>query len=205
MSRRFFLFDDPDRFVTGTVGRPGARTFFLQAIQGRRIASVALEKMQVAALADRIAVILAELERRGVAEVSAAGPRGDDDRALDEPLREEFRVGTITISWDPDAADLVVEARSLTEEDLEDEEDEDDEDGPIAIEADDASDADDEPSDDDPDGPDILRVRLTPAMALGFARRARRIVAAGRPPCPYCGRPLDATGHRCPQQGTLLN
>ena len=54
MPRRFFIFDDPDRFVTGTVGSPGRRTFFLQAIQGQRIASVALEKVQVALLADRI-------------------------------------------------------------------------------------------------------------------------------------------------------
>ena len=66
MPRRFFLFEDPDRFVAGTVGRPGQRTFFLQALQGGRIASVALEKVQVAVLADRVAAILAELERRGV-------------------------------------------------------------------------------------------------------------------------------------------
>ncbi|HEY9294659.1 MAG TPA: DUF3090 family protein, partial [Microlunatus sp.] len=33
-------FDSPDRFVAGTVGQPGERTFFLQAREGNRITSV---------------------------------------------------------------------------------------------------------------------------------------------------------------------
>ena len=30
--------------------------------------------------------------------------------------------------------------------------------------------------------------------------RARRVIAAGRPSCPLCSMPLDATGHVCPRQ-----
>ncbi len=51
-------FDPPDRFVAGTVGEPGQRTFFLQARTGVRLVSVALEKQQVAALAERIDALL---------------------------------------------------------------------------------------------------------------------------------------------------
>lgn len=208
MPRRFFLFEDPDRFVTGTVGRPGNRTFFLQAIQGGRIASVALEKVQVAVLADRVAAILAELERRGISGATSVVPAGDDDRPLDEPLREEFRVGTLTISWDNEEAELLVEARSQEDDDDDDEEDEDDDEadeepGLQASAVDD--DEDDEVPDDAPIGPDVLRVRLTPAMALGFARRARRIVGAGRPPCPFCGQPLNPEGHICARKNGYLN
>ncbi|MBV9291748.1 MAG: DUF3090 family protein, partial [Frankiales bacterium] len=29
---------------------------------------------------------------------------------------------------------------------------------------------------------------------------ALRVVAAGRPPCPLCGNPLDPQGHVCPRQ-----
>jgi uncharacterized repeat protein (TIGR03847 family) len=50
------------------------------------------------------------------------------------------------------------------------------------------------------DGPGVLRVRITPQAARAFARRALRIVAQGRPPCPLCGLPLDAGGHICPRQ-----
>jgi uncharacterized repeat protein (TIGR03847 family) len=31
-----------------------------------------------------------------------------------------------------------------------------------------------------------------------FARQAAAVVASGRPPCPYCGLPLDPSGHPCP-------
>jgi uncharacterized repeat protein (TIGR03847 family) len=208
MSRRFFLFDDPDRFVTGTVGRPGSRTFFLQAVQGPRIASVALEKVQVAVLADRVAAILAELERRGISGATDIRPAGDDDRPLDEPLREEFRVGTLTISWDSDEAELLVEARSQADEDMEEDEEEADEalEGAAEVEAEaEAEDDDEDVPDDNPVGPDVLRVRLTPAMALGFAQRARRVVGAGRPPCPFCGQPLNPEGHICARKNGYLN
>ena len=54
-------FDPPERFVAGTVGEPGARTFFLQARPGRASVSVALEKQQVAVLAERIDELLDEV------------------------------------------------------------------------------------------------------------------------------------------------
>lgn len=200
MPRRFFLFEDPDRFVAGTVGRPGVRTFFLQAIQNGRIASVTLEKVQVAVLADRVAAILAELQRRGVKGAADITTSGDDERPLDEPLREEFRVGTLTLSWDNEEAELLLEARSQS--DLDDDDDDDETEEGLEVSADD--DEDDIP-DDAPEGPDVLRVRLAPAMALGFAQRARRIVGAGRPPCPFCGQPLNPEGHICARKNGYLN
>ena len=54
-------FDWPDRFVVGTVGSPGARTFYLQARAGRELVSVAVEKEQSAVLADRLDEVLDEL------------------------------------------------------------------------------------------------------------------------------------------------
>jgi uncharacterized repeat protein (TIGR03847 family) len=64
-------------------------------------------------------------------------------------------------------------------------------------------DEDDIPVDDDDDEPDDdldrLRVRLTPEATRAFIDRARRVVAAGRPPCPLCGQPLDPAGHLCPR------
>ena len=59
---------DPDRFVAGTVGPAGQRTFFLQAVDGRRVTSVSLEKAQVAMLAERLEELLDQLgaDDRGV-------------------------------------------------------------------------------------------------------------------------------------------
>jgi len=51
----------------------------------------------------------------------------------------------------------------------------------------------------------VLRVRLSPAMALGFAQRATRVLAGGRPACPFCGQPLNPEGHICPRKNGYLN
>ena len=190
MPRRRFVFDPPDRFVAGTVGEPGQRTFFLQARAGGRIVSVSLEKAQVVVLADRLSALLDELERRGMA---ATAPGDVDHGPLDEPLNEAFRAGTLTLGWDGDDELIVLEAREGG-----------DEDGPLDASAE-AESAEAE-GDEDEDGPDVVRVRLSAAGARAFAEGAARVVAAGRPPCPLCGEPLDPLGHLCPRRnGTLLN
>jgi uncharacterized repeat protein (TIGR03847 family) len=182
MARRFFLFDTADRFVVGTVGTPGQRTFFLQAVQGQRVISVQLEKVQVAVLAQRIGQILTELDRRGVADVDVEAAANADDRALDEPLRDEFNVSTLTIGWDTDDSVMILEARSESDEDDEEEVD-----------------------DDAAEGPDVMRVRLSAAQAAGFVTRANRVLGQGRPPCPFCGQPLNPEGHICPRTNGYLN
>lgn len=183
MPRRLFVFDGPDRFSTGTIGEPGNRSFFLQARDGRRVVSVGLEKAQVAVLAERLGRLLVELDKRGIAEDPPA-PIQPDERPLDEPLNEAFRATTLTLGWDVDAERILIEARAPSEAD------EDDPEGEAAIEID----------DDDEEGPDLLRVRLTAAAARTFVERAFRVIRAGRPPCPICGNPLDATGHICPRK-----
>jgi uncharacterized repeat protein (TIGR03847 family) len=172
MPRQVFVFDNPERFVAGTVGQPGERTFFLQVRDGARLVSVAMEKGQISALAERIESLLSEIRRTAIVPV----PGGDDDVApLDTPLDEEFRVGTLALGWDPEDEVVVLEAQAISE-------------------------APAEPMSDEAEGPDALRVRMTAEAAQSFATRAMRVVAAGRPPCPLCGLPLDPAGHICPRQ-----
>ncbi len=204
MSRRIYDLGLPDRFAAGTVGQPGNRTFFLQARRGGTLVSVVLEKVQVQVLAERMALLLAEVARRGVRVPEALAPGDDDISPLDEPLVEAFRVGTMTLAWDGESDEIVVEARARIEED--EDEDEDDVEGvDVDAVADDEADEELELSDDDPEGPDLVRVRLTPTRARAFAERALRTVAAGRPPCPLCGQPLDPAGHLCPRRNGYVH
>lgn len=46
--------------------------------------------------------------------------------------------------------------------------------------------------------PAVARFHLSRDQVMAFIPHARDIVAAGRPPCPYCGRPLDVTTGFCP-------
>ena len=174
-------FDPPERFVTGTVGMPGQRTFFLQARSGTRLVSVALEKQQVAALAERIDELLDEVmtNQQNDAVIPAVAPLGlDDDQPLEQPIEEEFRAGTMTLSWDPDDARVVIEVFPFTE---------------AAVVSPDQVDEDFE----EPEPDELLLVRISPGAARAFVKRASQVLEAGRPSCPFCGYPIDPDGHLC--------
>lgn len=44
-----------------------------------------------------------------------------------------------------------------------------------------------------------VKVRLSRAQVSAFVAHARRLVEAGRPPCRFCGLPVDPDGHPCPR------
>ena len=181
-----FDYDPPERFVTGTVGEPGQRTFFLQARGGGQVTSVALEKQQVAVLAERVEELLDEVVRRtgGTAPVPAIAPADQiDNDPLDVPIEEDFRVASMSLTWDGERELVVIECREVAEPD-DDDEDDDETDGGLPLVPAEGS---------------VLRVSMTGVQARVFAYRAAAVVAQGRPPCPFCGNPLDPEGHICPR------
>jgi uncharacterized repeat protein (TIGR03847 family) len=179
MARVIHVFRAPDRFVAGTVGQPGDRTFYLQASEQSRLISVALEKQQVSVLAERIGSLLEEVHRRFGTDVPDEAPPDDlDTEPLDVPVEEEFRVGTMGLGWDAESKAVVIELLAVSEEEV---------DEAVVL-------------DDTEEGPDAVRVFLSPIAARAFAERADRVVNAGRKPCPLCAEPLDADGHICPRQ-----
>jgi uncharacterized repeat protein (TIGR03847 family) len=192
MTHQVHAFEPPERFVAGTVGEPGDRTFFLQARGGGRVISVALEKVQVSLLAEKLEELLIEANKRfGVDLPDAPILTGHDNEPLDTPVDEEFRVGTLGLAFDVDSGTVVIEAIEAGEAEVEIE---------LGGDAPDDVDDEDEQDDDEPDDDlDRLRVRLSPEATRAFIDRARRVVAAGRPPCPLCGQPLDPAGHLCPR------
>ena len=175
MARFVHLFDNPARFVAGTVGVPGERTFFLQARDKNRLISVALEKEQVRLLADRLNDLLNQVSVAEGLDSLYLGPA--DLEPLDSPIEEEFRVGTLALGWNGLSRQVIIEAHAQTE---------------LLMDVPDLE-------EDSEDGPDLLRVRVTAQSARAFAQRAISVVSAGRPPCPLCDQPLDQRGHICPR------
>jgi uncharacterized repeat protein (TIGR03847 family) len=176
-------YDPPERFIAGTVGEPGQRTFFLQARSGSRMTSIALEKQQVAVLATRIDELLDEVMKSGGADstVPAVAPLDlEDSEPLEQPIEEEFRAGTMTLSWDAEDERIVVEVFPYNEE---------------------AVVSPDQPEEEieEPEPEELLVVRLPAGNARAFSKRAQAVVAAGRQPCPFCGNPIDPEGHLCPR------
>ncbi len=177
MARQVHVFRSPDRFLAGTVGQPGDREFYLQVVDGRRVLSVSCEKQQVAILADRMGSLIVEVGRRFGAQPDLAVSAAEPERALSMPVDAEFRVGTMGLAWDGAGSQVIVELLALTDEEVSED---------VVLE-------------DREDAPDALRVFLSLAEARDFAQHAQSVVAAGRPPCPLCGNPLDPDGHICPR------
>lgn len=154
---------EPDRFTAGAVGEPGARVFFLQAVEGTQVVSLRLEKQQVGALGQYLQGVLNDLPVVPVTERPS-------DMDLVEPVVAEWVVGTLGVAYDTEADRIVLQADELVDQDDEDEED-----------------------------AGLARFHLTRAQVVAFCEHADSLVAAGRPPCPICGQPMDSDGHVCPR------
>ncbi|MEC5192345.1 MULTISPECIES: DUF3090 domain-containing protein [unclassified Arthrobacter] len=179
MPTRVHEFAWPDRVVVGTIGLPGARTFYLQVRAGTQIVSIALEKQQSALLAEKIDEILDQLitVEGNPFSVPTSTPVELVDNDQLEAVQEQFRTGAMSLGWDPTTAQVVIEAYPITDVD---------------------ADVNDESLvDDASDEPEMLLVRMPVGTARAFAKRTREIVGAGRPICPLCGYPIDADGHIC--------
>jgi uncharacterized repeat protein (TIGR03847 family) len=176
VARRILSFTHPRRFVVGTVGEPGSRTFFLQVSDGEEPVSVVCEKDQASVLAEKVVELLDQVRRSGVDVPHDAEEALVDTGPLEHPIEPEFRVTSMGIGWDPADESVIIEAHA-------------------EYETDDVPDIGD---DSDP-GPDTLRVRMSAMDALAFSVRAGRVVSAGRPQCPFCHLPIDPDGHICPR------
>jgi uncharacterized repeat protein (TIGR03847 family) len=166
--------DPVTRLTADAVGMPGQRTFYLQAASGADQVTLLVEKEQVRRLAESLQAWLSELaaDRPEDPEEARAAEAGGLDLA--EPLEPDFRVGQLSLSYDQERDRVVVVASEL----------------PAAAD------------DDLADQPESLEVRLivTRPQLRVLARHGSQVVARGRPPCPLCGGPLDASGHICPAQ-----
>lgn len=164
---------DPVRFVTGTVGEPGAREFFIQVVtdltDGGNTHCVGVEKEQ----ASRLAVRLQEFVARYETVTGADGEAPHDQNPLQTPIEPDFLVGDMSITFDSEAKRFAVEFF------------------PLGIDPEDYS--------DDNPPPVGLSVTVDAPSAREFVRRTLSVVSAGRPPCPLCHGPLGPSGHICPR------
>lgn len=170
MSSSFDL-PDVDRFAAGAEGPPGGRVFYLQAATGGQVVTLRLEKAQVAALAGYLAELLADLPTPSPEDIP-------EQTELVEPVVAEWVVGQLGVAFDESRDRMVIRADELALDD-----DDDDAGGAGAEVA--------------VGGGGSAQFSLTRPQVAGFVVQAASLVAAGRPPCPLCRRPLDPEGHMC--------
>lgn len=172
MSRSFDL-DPAARFTAGAVGDPGQRVFLVQARSDAEFLTLLCEKEQVFVLARELRRVLAML------------PEGDEGAAPDpvdlelmEPLEPDWRVGAMTIEYDPERDAIVVLLRELVPTD-----DEADEGGGDEEEREEHS----------------ARIVVSRSQVRAMVEHAMEVVAGGRPRCDICSLPMEpGEEHRCP-------
>ncbi len=177
----FYDFDDVDAFTVGTIGRPGQRVFLLQARRGRERVTVKCEKQQAAAIADYLRRVLNDLPPAEDRPMPGA-------LELVGPIEATFVLGPIGLGYERSTDRVLIQLDELVPDDSDD--------------VDDFGDGDDEPDDtgfDLDDDRNRLRVHLTRGQVLAFCEQADAVVAAGRPPCIWCSRPIDPDEHICPR------
>lgn len=170
-------------FKVGTIGEPGSRQFFLQFSSASGTNTIAIEKTQLMALIERFSELIRELKRNKLAnDGELYAPAINVSGKLEFPIEEDFRAGVMGITWDPDRQNVSLEIQELSDQeqfsDL------------IQIDVD-TSDVD--------FPPDLLQAILTLPQIRGFVILAKQVIAAGRAPCPFCGLPIDPSGHLCPR------
>ena len=170
------------------MGPPGKRVFYLQARQANELVSLKLEKEQVLFLAGGLTEVLADL----------AGPAAAPDEAelaLEEPVRPAWSVGSMQLAYDASSDRVVLVAREVGGPD---DDDRDEDEQPVAVEPREARPGAAGADKEGDEGGGVARVVLTREQAAGVIEHGKRLLRAGRPPCPACGYPLDQD-HACPK------
>ncbi len=170
--------------TAAAVGPPGQRVFYLQAQKHGDLVSLVAEKEYIRALCLRVEAILEELERRGTPRPQQAEEPTPAELSLRGPLESLFRIGQLSLAYDPEADLMVIEAEEMQVETEEEEVD------PILKQSAEAP--------EQTKAAQRVRFSATRAQMQGLSRYAMDIiVTGGRPICPQCLQPMEASGHMC--------
>lgn len=111
---------------------------------------------------------LAEYLEGMLADLPDPGPATAHAIDMLEPATVEWTIGSLGVAYSESEDRILVWAEELLDSEAE------------------------------PDSAATARFRLRREQVPPFISTAREVVEAGRPPCPYCGRPLDSDGSFCP-------
>ena len=162
-------FKEVSRFIAGTVGMPGERQFFLQVRSGAVLICASLEKEQVSTFAQRLDLLTKQIQKQD--HTKRATRKIVDDQPLEQPIENDFAIGTISIAWSDEEEKICIELFNR---------------------------ANFSPEDEESDSAEAT-FYIDIAQAQAFVQRSMSIINAGRLPCPFCSLPIDPQGHLCPR------
>jgi len=156
--------------TTDAIGQPGKRVFYIQGWQDERTITLIVEKLQIQSLAVGVEQFLAEIATRYSDLPEASGEYSEEKMRIHPPVDPLFRTGEIGLGYDSDNDLVVLIARELLAEDQ------------------------------DPNEASVVRFWCTRSQLYAMGRWGLEVSGRGRPVCPYCGQPMDPSGHFCPKR-----
>ena len=102
----YYDFENADAFATGAIGTPGERTFYMQVRADGRTVSVKCEKQQVAALAQYLRSMLADMP-------DMTGSVNNATATLQNPVEQDFVLGSVGLGVDRSNMRMVVQLEEM--------------------------------------------------------------------------------------------
>lgn len=152
------------------IGKPGERTFFIQARDRDREVSLLVEKIQLQSLVLGIDEFLEDIDEKYEGLEAAESDYDPGEMRVDSPVDPLYRVGEFGLAYadDEDLAIILFREILTTQENQDDLR--------------------------------VVRVWATRSQLVIFADWAKSIINSGRLTCPQCGEPMDPDGHLCPKK-----
>ena len=95
------------------IGQPGDRVFYLQGKSDDQVITLLVEKFQIQTLALAIENLMSELREKKPDLLEASPSFVEDDMTLEPPLDPLFRVGELSLGYDPTQDLLILIAREI--------------------------------------------------------------------------------------------
>ena len=157
--------------TTDAIGQPGQRVFYIQAQSADNTLTVVVEKVQIQTLALGVEDFLSEVSQR-YPDLATVSPEYDEARMhIQPPVDPLFRVGELGLAYDSDSDMAVLVVREIINAESQTQED--------------AS---------------VIRFWCTRSQLSAMGRWGLEVSGRGRPVCPLCGQPIEASGHFCPKR-----
>lgn len=160
--------------TTDAIGQPGQRVFYIQGSTEDRVVTVIVEKVQIQTLALGVDDFLNEIQQRYPDLPPVTSTYDEAMMHIEPPVDPVFRVGELGLAYDADSDLAVLVVREIQTGDTEEEVPEEE--------------------------MSVVRFWCTRSQLYAMGRWGLEVSGRGRPICPYCGQPMDPTGHFCPKR-----
>lgn len=161
-----------NHITTDAIGQPGQRVFYIQGSMEDRVVTVIVEKVQIQTLALGVDDFLSEIQQRYPDLPPVAGGFDEALMHIQPPVDPVFRVGELGLAYDADHDLAVLVVREIQNADEQ-------------VDAEEAN---------------VVRFWCTRSQLSALGNWGLEVTGRGRPVCPYCGQPMDPTGHFCPKR-----